>query len=55
MTEIPSDDPEDSQKTADLFPCTSCSCPDFVEGNPLGSVICNRPTCRHNAINHGLN
>lgn len=46
--------PKQESKTADNFPCTKCSCPDFIEGNPVSSVICNRKTCQHNAVDHGL-
>ena len=35
------------------FPCTLCSCSEFLEGNPI-STRCNRRSCAHDASDHGM-
>lgn len=39
------------QSDSDMFPCTECECPDFVEDGAI-STICNRRTCKHDAQAH---
>ena len=49
------DDQTKAQKDAGAgsFPCSKCSCADFLEGN-VNDLICNREGCGHGADDHGI-